>query len=418
MSDPDLIKRLTDERQTLWKQQKALLDVGAARGDTHMSADDDRAYRARDARIDVIDDRLVELADADERSAAAADAFGTLLGTPRTRGAVRHVERELEAQFRASILERNPAPITVRWGEPRSGFAPGLERRDLSTATGSGMTGVTFYSQLLEHLVDNSAIMAAGASMLTTGSGELLSLPKSTALSTAAIVAEAGVIGESDPGLGKVTLGAYKYGVLVQVSTELVEDVTWDLLGYLARETGLAIGNGAGAHFIAGTGTDQPRGLALDATVGVTGATAVDGAFTADDLIDLAHSLAEPYTRSPGAAWLMRQSTLGTVRKLKDNQDRYLFSTDVVPGSGAAGTLLGRPVYCDPNVAAVGLGARSVLFGDFTRYWVRQVNGLRFERSDEYAFNADMVTFRALWRADGALIDTTGSVKAFEGGAT
>lgn len=418
MPNHDLIKRMTDERRTLWEQQKGLLDLSASRGDTHLRGADEQAYQQRNTRIDEIDARLDELRQADARSAAAEEAFGKLLGTPRTRGATRTAERELESQFRAAILDRNPTPITMRWSEPRSGHQPGLERRDLATTTGSGMTGVTFYNQLLEHLVDNSAILAAGATMLTTESGEQLSIPKSTALSAAAIVAEGALIGESDPGLGKVTLGAHKYGVLIQVSSELVEDVTWDLLGYLARETGLAIGNGAGAHFVAGTGTGQPRGLALDATAGVTGGTGVAGAFTADNLIDLAHSLAEPYTRSPGAAWLMRQSTLGAVRKLKGSDDQYIFSTDVVAGSGAAGTLLGRPVYCDPNVAAVGLGAKSVLFGDMTRYWVRQVNGLRFERSDDYAFANDLVTFRALWRADGALIDTSGSVKAFLGGAT
>lgn len=419
----DLMKRLTDERQALWTQQKTLLDLASSRGDSHLRGADEQAYNARNARIDEIDARVAEVEAADARSQQAGDAFSAVLATPRRDGTTGRggVERELERQFRDAILRRDPAPIDVRWsGEVRSGHQPGLERRDLVTTGGTpaGMLGTTFYNRILEHLVDNSAIMAAGATLITTDTGEPLSFPKSTALSVAAIVAEAATIPESDPGLGKVTLGAFKYGCLIQVSHELAEDVAWDLLGYLARETGIAIANGAGGHFVAGTGTGQPRGVAVDATVGVTGANAATpvGVFTADNLIDLAHSLAAPYTRSAGAAWLMNQQTLGAVRKLKGTDGQYIFSTDVRPGSGAAGTLLGRPVFTDPGVAAIGAGARSVLFGDMTRYYVRAVNGLRFERSDEFAFDRDVLTFRALWRADGALIDTSGAIRAFQGG--
>ena len=286
------------------------------------------------------------------------------------------------------------------------------------TTTGSGMVGITFHNRLVSHMVDNSAILAAGATMLQTESGETYKVPKSTAFSTAAIVAEGGTITESDPTLGSVSLSAYKYGFIVQVSSELAEDAAFDLLGYLAEQAGTAIGNGFGAHAITGTGTGQPRGITIDTTVGVTGGTAVVGAFTADNLIDLYHSVAEPYARSSSAAWLMRNATLGAVRKLKDSQNRYLFDINAPAGSGASGTLLGRPVYADPNVAAVALNAKSVVFGDLSKYWVRQVGGLRFERSDEFAFSTDLVTFRALARLDGSLIDTTGACKHFVGGAS
>ena len=70
------------------------------------------------------------------------------------------------------------------------------------------------------------------------------------------------------------------------------------------------------------------------------------------------------------------------------------------------------------NIAAVALGARSVVFGDISRYFVREVSGMRWERSDEFAFSTDLTTFRAIWRGDGDLIDVTGAVKCFIGGAT
>lgn len=62
----------------------------------------------------------------------------------------------------------------------------------------------------------------------------------------------------------------------------------------------------------------------------------------------------------------------------------------------------------------IGLSAKSVIFGDMSRYVIRQVNGTRFERSDDFKFDTDVVSFRVAARLDGALIDVNG-VKAFVG---
>ena len=122
-----------------------------------------------------------------------------------------------------------------------------------------------------------------------------------------------------------------------------------------------------------------------------------------------------PYRNSQSCSWLMKDSTLAAVRKLKDTTNQYLWQPSVQVG--VPDTLLGKPVVTDPNVAAVALSAKSVAFGDFSAYFVRQVNGVRFERSDDYAFNTDLVTFRALLRGDGLTVDQTGAIKVFTGNA-
>jgi HK97 family phage major capsid protein len=212
-----------------------------------------------------------------------------------------------------------------------------------------------------------------------------------------------------------VPLDAYKYAMTVQVSTELVTDTSVDLLGYLAMQSGRAVGNAFGTHAITGTGSSQPNGLATAATLGVTGGAGVAGAFTFDNLIDLFFSVIAPYRNSPSCAWLMRDAALATARKLKDTNGSYLWTPAATVG--APDTILSKPVYTDPNVAAVALSARSVLFGDISQYFVRMVNGIRFERSDDFAFQNDLVTFRCILRADGDLVDTTGAVKYFIGNA-
>lgn len=303
-------------------------------------------------------------------------------------------------------------------GETRSLTVNGSEQRVQvkGTTTAGGFTVPTsFYDRLVEHMIEMSGVMSASPTVLRTTSGENLQVPKTTAHGTAAITAENAAISASDSTFGQVTLGAYKYGRLVQVSRELVEDTAVDLLGYLARDCGRSLGNAFGAHAVTGTGSSQPSGVVTGSTVGVTGAASVVGAFSADNLIDLFYSVIAPYRSSPSCSWLMRDATVASVRKLKDTTNQYLWQPSMQVGSPE--TLLGKALYTDPNVAAVALSAKSVVFGDMSSYFVRMVNGVRFERSDDYAFNTDLVTFRAILRADGALVDTTGAVKHFIGNA-
>ena len=111
----------------------------------------------------------------------------------------------------------------------------------------------------------------------------------------------------------------------------------------------------------------------------------------------------------------MNDGTAGVIRKIKTTEGQYIWQPSVV--AGTPDTILGKPVLTDPNVADIGVAAESVIFGDISQYFIRMAGGIRFERSDEFAFNADLVTFRALMRADAALVDLTGAVKTFTGGA-
>lgn len=415
MTDTVYLNHLREQRANTWEQAKALLDV-AGQYNRDLTAEEQVTFDRLNSELDMIDERVKSIEDAEQRQRDTEAAFEKLLGQPAgAPGARGSVDPSLDEAFRNAVLRRDPTPIVVRMAEARSGYQPGIERRNL---TSTGFTPTSFWGTLERHLVEGSAILAAGATLVTTESGETLKVPKSTALSAASIIGEAAAIDESDPTLDSATLRAYKYAFLVSVTRELAEDSTFDLAGFLAQQAGEALANGAGAHFVTGTGSSQPTGVVSSATTGVTGGTGVTGAFTADNLIDLYHSVAEPYARSSSAAWLMRNTTLGAVRKLKDSQDRYLFDINAPAGSGASGSLLGRPVYVDPNVAAVGTGAKSVLFGDFSRYWVRSVRGVQFESSTDYQFNKDMTTFRAIWRTDGVLVDQTGAVKCFVGAAS
>ncbi|MFC7220575.1 phage major capsid protein [Streptomyces polyrhachis] len=290
----------------------------------------------------------------------------------------------------------------------------------ISAGAGGATVPTSFYSRLIQHLTAKSGVLDAGPTVLHTSSGEQMTIPKTTAHSAnAGIVAEAGILPANDPAFGMATLDAWKYGYLIQLSHELVNDSAVDILGYLAQSAGRALGDGLGIHLVSGTGSGQPMGVLTASTTGKTGATGAQGMPSGDDLIDLYHSVSNPYRDH--AVWLMSDTTYAKLRKLRDGSGgagngNYLWS----PGLTAAdpGLLLGKRVVIDPNMPSVGVGAKSILFGDFRSYFVRFAEGVRFERSDDYAFNQDLITFRCLLRADGEQVDASGAIKHFQGGAS
>jgi len=402
MSSNEELRRLHAARQQAWNEISAISDTAAAEG-RDFTAEEEGSWVKGNAHLASLDERISVVLDHEKRNADIEAALGRY-GTPETPAAPAAVS--IEDELRA--LGR---------GELRSVVVP-AERRDLTkgTSTAGGDTVPTsFYGQVWEHMIESSAILQAGATVINTAAGENLEIPVTTAHSSGALISEGGSLTESDPAFVKRTLGAYKYGLSIQASSELVADTGFDLLGYLARQAGRAVGNAMGVHLITGSGSSQPSGIVTGASTGVTGSASVSGAFTADNLIDLYFSVIAPYRNSTSCAWIMKDATLASVRKLKDSQNQYLWQPSLIVGQ--PDTLLGKPVFTDPNVAAVALSAKSVIFGDISAYYARIAGGIRFERSDDFAFSTDLVTFRAIVRADGTLADRTGAVKLFVGNA-
>jgi HK97 family phage major capsid protein len=236
------------------------------------------------------------------------------------------------------------------------------------------------------------------------------------AYSSAVIYPENTAITGNEPTFTQKSLYAYKYGFLMSVSRELAEDTQIDLLGFLAKQAGVAIGNGVGNDYLngAGHGAGQPAGLltaSIGSTLGVTSASGSGGVPTADNLIDLFYSVKAP-SRANGT-WLLLDATVGAIRKLKGVSNDYLWT----PGFGASpDTILGRPVITDPYVPTTATGAKSVLFGDFSQYYVRRAGGVRFEASQDFKFDYDVTTFKVTVRTDGVLMDPT-ALKHFIGNA-
>lgn len=402
-----LVKQILEQRATAWEQAKAMLDTAEAEGRT-LDAEEQGKFDAINTDINRLDEQRKSIEESEARAKDAAEAMERLNVAPKPDSHDGDADAKLRAFLRGE----------TRYYDSNEGLPP-VNFRDLTkgSATAGGNTVPTsFRNQLLEHMIEVSGVLQAGPTILNTQSGENIEVPVTTSYSTAALTTEGSAISESDPAFAKRTLGAYKYGAIIQVSRELIDDTGVDLTGFIARQAGRACGNALGVDLVTGNASSKPSGIVQTATTGVTGGTAVSGAFTADNLIDLMFSVIAPYRNSASCGWLMRDATMASVRKLKDTTNQYLWQPSIQVG--VPDTLLGKPVYTDPNVAAVAISAKSVIFGDFSTYFVRLAGGVRFERSDEFAFNADLVTFKAVVRGDGIQADQQGGLKVFAGGAS
>ena len=393
------LKQQMEARQQAWHAAKTLLDAAAAEN-RDLSAEEEQSYARMMADIDERSQKIADLQAAESRAAAIEAA---VVSAPEVRAEVRMSAPETDSDIIRQLA----------MGERRS-FT--FERRALNTSDDSAIVPQSFYDVIQENLLYTGPFPDSNLfTVLNTASGEDIKVPVESTRPVGSAVSEGATIGTSEGTFSNVTLRAHKYGTLVLVSRELIEDSGIDLVPFLGRQLGVALGTAINSALTLGTGTVEPAGISASAGSGVTGGTAVSGAFTADNLIDLAHSIDTAYAMRPNVAWMMSRATLGAVRKLKDNQGAYLYAPAATVGS--PDTLLGYRIAENPYVAAIGTSAKSVLFGDMSSYHVRQVGGIEVVRSDEAYFTSDQVAFRALIRIDGAL-GQSGAVKYFQGAAS
>jgi HK97 family phage major capsid protein len=323
--------------------------------------------------------------------------------------AQRNEERKHEASLAARGFvvaeeERTDAHMLREIAETRGAHT--FERRDIvssaNTVPKSFFDQVFDVARLVGPMLDESEV-------INTTSGEDLTIPTLTAYGTAALTAEGSAIGESDPTYSSITLGAYKYGQLIQVSRELVTDAGFDIESHLANAAGNALGYATNAALTTGTGSNQPNGIVTAASTGVTG-TATDGVFTADELIELQYTLDGMARRLPGVKYMANGSTIGKMRTLKDDNGNYLYQVNV----GQPDAFAGYEVVENPHMASTGTaGELPVAFGHIPSYKVRMAGGLDVASSGDYAFNQDLITYRFLMRLDGDLTHTS-HIKLFE----
>lgn len=418
-AETPLLKKLNEQRIAAAHVRKELLER-AADGE-ELSGEDTAAFEKASRSIDHYGNLIKSEIERIQNDSDIASAYESGIG--KINQARKNGNDGQESRNGGLAAKMREDLAASRRGESRNGGAyqsiPGpTESRDMVAGTanqGGATVPTTLVETLYQKLFDDSAILQAGPTILRTQSGEQMKLPRLTSLvvqpagtaftQSMAKVAEAGNILEGEPRFDQVQLDAYKYAQYTQVSRELVEDGVLDIEALLGAVLGRNLSNFLGYDLTLGTGTNEPRGIRTLIPAGNKVATAGGGLWSTDNFdafFDVIGKLKSGYRRN--AKWLVNDGSSFNLRKLKMGSV-YAWEPNLQQ-AGAPDTFLGYPILTDPNIPQPGAAAGvTAVFGDFSAYYVRLVKDVRIEWSMEFAWVNDLLSVKAVMRADGDAID-------------
>ena len=386
------IRKMREKRVKLWETAKAFVE---SRQDANglLSAEDSAAYDKMEAEV-VEMGKTIERMERQEAldlelDRPTARAITDKPNTPESKPAPKKptATDEHNAAFWRVMRDKAVHPDVynvLRIGEDEHG----------------GYLVPDEYQRTLIEALQEQNIFRQLAHVISTSSGDR-KIPVAVSKGTAAWIDENAAYPESDDSFGQISISAYKLATMIKVSDELLHDSVFDVPSYIAREFARRIGAAEEEAFFVGDGAGKPTGI-LSATggaeIGVTAASAT--AITFDEVMDLYYSLRSPYRRS--AVFIMNDSTVKALRKLKNGNGDYIWQPSVT--AGTPDTILNRPVYTSAFVPTLAGSAKPILFGDMNYYWIADREGRRFQRLNELYAPNGQVGFLSSERVDGKLI--------------
>ena len=384
------ITEMREKRAKLWNTMEGFLDTH--RNDMGvLSAEDDATYCNMESELDSLTNEIHRMERREAHEAEMNKATSqALTGKPEKNGPA----KEMTGRASDAYIED--------FGRHLRGKQ--LVHNVLSEGTdadGGYLVPTEFERQIIQALEEENVIRKLAKVITTTSERKI---PIATGHSVAQWTAENAAYQESNPTFGQKQIDAYKLTDLCRVSVELLQDSEFDIEAYLRAEFARAFGIAEEEAFCVGTGTNQPTGIFTEngGTVGVT--AAANNAITVDELISLVYALKTPYRRN--AKFLMHDSTVSLIRKLKDQNGAYLWQPSVQ--ANEPDKLLGYELYTSPYVPTVAAGALAIAFGDFKNYWIGDRAGRTVQRLNELYATNGQIGYVSTERVDGKVILTEG----------
>lgn len=380
------ILELREKRAAAWDAAKKFLD---AKRDNKglVSAEDTATYDKMESEVVALGkeiDRLEKQASLDaELARPTSDPITNQPGTtPANAQKTGRASDAYKQAFWDSIRRRN--------------FFDVKNTLNIGTDSEGGYLVPDEYERTLVDALKEENFFRSLATVIHTASGER-KIPIVTGHGEAAWMEEGGLYPDSEDTFGQTTISAYKLGTAIKVSDELLNDSIFDVEAYIATEFARRIGTKEEEAFFVGDGSNKPTGLFGSAQDGVTTAGAN---ITFDDVMDLYHSLRAPYRHK--AVWLLNDTTVKALRKLKDGNGNYIWQPSVVVGQ--PDMILNRPYYTSNFIPDITAGNKVMAFGDMSYYWIADRQGRSFKRLNELYAPNGQVGFLASERVDGKLI--------------
>jgi HK97 family phage major capsid protein len=380
------ILELREKRAKLWDGAKAFLDQ--RRNDNGLlSPEDTQQYEKMENDVVSLGKEIERL----ERQAALDLEFSKPTST-----VIRNTPNNIvdEKTGRAS-------------NEYQKAFWNAMRNKNIADVQNALQTGVgeeggflvpdEFEQTLIETLQEEN-IFRQIANVINTSSGDK-KIPVVASKGEAAWVEEEALIPESDEKFGQVSLGAYKLATMIKISEELINDSIFNLENYIASEFARRIGQKEEEAFFVGDGKNKPTGIFNNvggAELGVAAGTSIK----VDDVIDLYYSLRAPYRKN--AVFVMNDSTVKAIRKLKDSNGQFLWQPSIQ--AGQPDTILSKPLKTSSYVPIIEAKNKVMAFGDFKYFWISDRQGRSFQRLNELFAQNGQIGFKGMQRLDGKLI--------------
>jgi HK97 family phage major capsid protein len=395
------LRTLLDQRATAWS---AVQDIQARRERAGYESTEEDGETYTRSLADV--ERLSSEIEAEERAARLesvmnAPAPGQDDTNPRSED-----QTDAEARYGSAFSSFLRGGMEAVTPEDRGLLQSRFEQRAGAAgvpAAGGYTVPTVFLTRMVEALKAYGGVIGL-AEVLNTSSGNDLQWPSNDdTANVGAIVGENTQVTEQDFTFGNVELGAYMYtSKIVRLSLQLMQDSAFDLDAFVPRKFGERIGRAAAAHFAAGTGTNQPKGINTGTNILTSGAATT--AITYDNLVDIEHKI-DPAHRAR-AQYLVHDDVVKAIRKLKDSQNRPLWVPAMA--GGVPSTINGRAYTVDNSLPALAAGSKSIVYGDIrAAYVVRVVAGAQTLRLTERYADYLQVGFLGFQRLDGTIQDNS-----------
>lgn len=385
------ILEMKEKRAKTWEQAKAFLDAKQNENGM-MSAEDVATYDRMEAEVVNLGkeiDRLERQAAIDAEMAKATSAPITNKPSAKMEGAAGNTGRasdEYKNAFWTGAI-RNKMSFDVQ------------NALSIGTDSEGGFLAPDEYERTLVERLEEENFFRSLAHVIRTSSGDR-KIPIVTSKGEAAWIDEGEQFPESDDAFGQTSIGAHKLATMIKISDELLNDSVFNIEQYISREFARRIGAKEEEAFFVGDGSGKPIGI-FNATGGAeTGVTATSTNITFDDVMDLYYSLRAPYRNK--ATWILNDSTVKAIRKLKDGNGNYIWQPSV--RDGEPDRILNRPYKTSIYVPELAAGNRVMAFGDYSHYWIADRQGRSFKRLNELFATTGQVGFLASERVDGKLI--------------
>jgi HK97 family phage major capsid protein len=452
-----MVKELVEKRKRLHEENIALLAKVQKDGRELMSAEEEQEWQARDQAIEALGKNIemrikqdaieARLAEVEPRKTAPAAEPEPRSGPAAIRYARRGQEeaaRGLRLWLLGAATSGYYYPSEDRSLLDRLGIEPASKTLEVQLSTqpmrslleadrrgweyraqglGTGAAGAFAVPDELMRALEVALLAFGGmrqrCTILRTSTGAALPIPTvNDTGNVGALLAENTQVSNQDVAFAQLVLDAYKYSSKqVLVSAELLQDNAINIGAYLGEALGTRIGRITNTHFTTGTGSGQPNGIVTAAPTGFTAPNG-DGQVTTwkyTSIVELEHSVDPAYRAN--AAFMMADSSVKKTKLILDSTGRPLWAPGIA--GGAPDTLMGYPIVVNQDVAAMALSAKSVLFGDLSKYLIRDVLGITLLRLDERYADFHQVAFLAFARMDGDLLNAgTGPVKVFVNAAS